>query len=321
MSRSRKIEAEAASWLARKHGSGWSTDDQQELDLWLGESFSNKAAYWRLEEGWRQADRVAALGMSPQYEGGLFFRLEKSWKPVALAASLALAGYVGMTQLGSITEPPSAKGQQITTELGARKLVELPDGSNIELNTATMVRAAITSKNREIWLEKGEAFFDVRHSKSMPFVVHAGPRTITVLGTKFSVRRDADKVTVAVLSGRVKLTRSGDLEDSGTMQVAAGSIAVTEPNAAIVTEGTSEAVQAELAWREGQLVFRNDTLAEAAAEFNRYNRRKLVVTGKAAQLKIGGSFKASNVDGFVRLLRDAYGLNVASNDSEVRVTD
>ena len=63
------------------------------------------------------------------------------------------------------------------------------------------------------------------------------------------------------------------------------------------------------------------TLSEAAAEFNRYNDRKMVVSGKAAELKISGSFKASNEDGFGRLLRDAYGLNVVANDNEVRVTD
>jgi transmembrane sensor len=106
-----------------------------------------------------------------------------------------------------------------------------------------------------------------------------------------------------------------------SFNVPAGSIAVTQANATLVTEETPTTVQAELAWRDGQLIFRNDTLAEAAAEFNRYNDRKLVVTGKAAQLKIGGSFKASNVDGFSRLLRDAYGLNVTSSGTEVVVTE
>jgi transmembrane sensor len=320
MSNARHIESQAANWLSRRDGSDWSVEDQESLDRWLGDSFAHKAAYWRLEEGWRRADRVASLGMAPQYMGGARHLFEKSWKPLAMAASLALVSLVGIGQLGIINPPEAPQGQQIATQIGGRKLVQLADGSNIELNTATLVRAAVTKQSREIWLEQGEAFFDVLHSETIPFVVHAGPKTVTVLGTKFSVRREGDKVTVAVLSGRVRVTETSATEQSGTMQVAAGSIAVTEPNAALVTEDAPATVQAELAWREGQLIFRNDTLAEAAAEFNRYNEKKLIVSGDAAQLKIAGSFKASNIDGFVRLLRDAYGLDVTTNDGQVRVT-
>ena len=199
--------------------------------------------------------------------------------------------------------------------------LRLADGSSIELNTATLIRAAVSEEKREVWLERGEAFFDVRHSDKLPFVVHAGPKTVTVMGTKFSVRIDGNKVTVAVLDGRVKVAEAGEAEQSAATLVPAGAIVVTEPDATLLSEQAPTTVQAELAWREGQLIFRNDTLAEAAAEFNRYNERKLVVTGKAAELKIGGSFKASNVDGFARLLRDAYGLNVEASEAQVRVTE
>lgn len=67
------------------------------------------------------------------------------------------------------------------------------------------MRASVTTRQREVWLEKGEAFFDVAHNEGVPFVVHTGDRQVTVLGTKFAVRRDGDKVTVTVLQGRVRL--------------------------------------------------------------------------------------------------------------------
>ena len=127
-------------------------------------------------------------------------------------------------------------------------------------------------------------------------------------------------MTVAVVEGRVRISGAGAGEQSSSALVPAGSIAVTEPNTTLLTATALVSVQAEMAWRGGQLVFRNDTLAEAAAEFNRYNERKLVVTGEATQIKIGGSFKASNVEGFARLLRDVYGLNVEISNEEVRIT-
>lgn len=73
------------------------------------------------------------------------------------------------------------------------------------MNTATIVRTASRANGREAWLGKGEAYFNIAHRPDQPFVVHAGPRTVTVLGTRFIVRRDGEKVTVAVLSGRVRI--------------------------------------------------------------------------------------------------------------------
>lgn len=319
MSNARLIESRAARWLARRESDSWSDKDQKALERWLNEGFANKAAFWRLEEGWRRADRVAALGLAPQYDGGFKHRINQVWKPLAIAASLALVTLAGVTQLTH--QPVNLPGEQIETKVGGHKVVQLADGSSIELNTATVVRAAVTGEHREVWLENGEAFFDVRHSDQVPFVVHAGPKTVTVIGTKFSVRRESNKITVAVLQGRVSVTEAQPTDRSAATLVPAGSIAISEANATLVTEDAPVSVQSEMAWRHGLLIFRNDTLAEVAAEFNRYNERKIRVDGDVAQLKIGGSFKASNVDGFSRLLRDAYGLNVATTDAEVRVTD
>jgi transmembrane sensor len=320
MSKAGHIESEAADWLVRRESDGWSGEDQDALDRWLDEGFANKAAFWRLEEGWNRADRIAALGPAQQ-SGGFRRNSGRLVKPLALAASLALVTLVGVIQLGFLGDPAGPRGQQITTGVGGHKVVQLSDGSSIELNTASVVTAAVTDESREVWLEKGEAFFDVRHSEAFPFIVHAGAKTVTVLGTRFSVRRDGERVTVAVLQGKVRVTEAAATDRSSATVIPAGSMAVTEANATLVTEDAPVAVQAELAWREGQLVFRNDTLAEAAAEFNRYNERKLVVTGEAANLKIGGSFKSSNVDGFSRLLRDAYGLNVEATANRVTVTE
>ena len=68
-------------------------------------------------------------------------------------------------------------------------------------------------------------------------------------------------------------------------------------------------------------MFDHTTLAEAAEEFNRYNRKRLVVESAAAQIRIGGSFEAANVDGFVRLLHDTFGLNVAESEGQILVSE
>jgi transmembrane sensor len=68
------------------------------------------------------------------------------------------------------------------------------------------------------------------------------------------------------------------------------------------------------------LVFNQQTLADAADQFNRYNTRKIVVEGAARHIRIGGSFKAQNVDVFVLLLHRGFGLSVDDQGERVVVS-
>jgi transmembrane sensor len=82
-------------------------------------------------------------------------------------------------------------------------------------------------------------------------------------------------------------------------------------------ESLSE-TQEQLAWRTGILMFRDQTLAEAAAEFNRYNERKIVISDPGvADLRIEGNFRATNVDAFVRLLENGFPVHATESDSQV----
>jgi transmembrane sensor len=62
-----------------------------------------------------------------------------------------------------------------------------------------------------------------------------------------------------------------------------------------------------LEWRDGLLVFHDTSLRDAAAEFNRYNRRKIVIADeRVAKLRVGGHFRWDNADAFVRLLERGF---------------
>ncbi|WP_348635604.1 FecR domain-containing protein, partial [Sphingobium sp. Sx8-8] len=84
---------------------------------------------------------------------------------------------------------------------------------------------------------------------------------------------------------------------------------------------SEERVENALAWRDGMLSFDQAPLTDVVAEFNRYNRTRLVVTDvQAGKIPIGGSFQASSVDSFTRLLRDAYGLKIERDDETVKIS-
>ncbi len=184
----------------------------------------------------------------------------------------------------------------------------------------------MTPERREVWLDRGEAYFEVAHAANRPFVVHAGSRTITVLGTKFSVRRDGNRVIVSVLEGRVRVDRSDvrgqdNGESASSATITGGDVALADGASTLVTASSAERVQHALSWREGMLMFDQSTLADAAAEFNRYNRRQIIIADpQTASIRIGGTFRATNVDVFVRLLREAYGLRIEVRGDEARIS-
>jgi len=153
-------------------------------------------------------------------------------------------------------------------------------------------------------------------------VVFAGPRTITVLGTKFSVRRDGNRVSVSVIEGRVRVDYGGTTSTTRpAATIGIGDTAVSDGDSTIVASGSIEQVERTMSWRRGMLTFNNATLADAAAEFNRYNTRKIqILDDQAAQVRIGGTFEATNVDAFVRLLREAYGVKVEVESRAVKIS-
>jgi transmembrane sensor len=311
MTRSQEIEAQAAEWLMRREQPEWSQADQVALAGWLDESMSHKAAFWRLEHTWQVADRIGALSardIAPRpRRRGLPL---KWWQASALAASLLVAiAFIGLHSRPVLSPQPSV--DTFDTGIGGYRIIPLVDGSRVELNTATVLRTLISRQRRDVWLDRGEAFFEVAHIEGTAFVVHAGPRMITVVGTEFSVRRDGEKVTVAVVKGRVRVEDTTRGESSGATMVTPGDVAIGLGASTLVISKPVAAVEDKLSWRDGRLVFNGSSLAEVADDFNRYNRQQLLISDPSvAAIRISGTFKASNVEAFVRLLKEAYGLKV-----------
>lgn len=93
MGGARGLEERAARWLIRREEPEWTLTDQAALDAWLSDSSAHKATYWRLEHGWRQADRIASLGVRATAQR---YALPKGWRFLALAVAL-LVGLMAPT--------------------------------------------------------------------------------------------------------------------------------------------------------------------------------------------------------------------------------
>ncbi|MFT4198518.1 MAG: FecR domain-containing protein, partial [Pseudoxanthomonas sp.] len=190
--------------------------------------------------------------------------------------------------------------------VGQLRQVSLADGSQATLSSGSRIEVALRRGRRDIALDAGEAVFHAAKDPDRPFVVSAGARRVTAVGTVFAVRRDGQDLRVVVTEGLVRLDADPDGAGPSTL-LPAGSIALAGPHGVLVRSVPLAQAQQTLDWQRGLLRFDDVPLAEAVAEFNRYSARPLVIGDDAAgALRVGGSFQWANSEGFVRLLERGF---------------
>lgn len=315
----RQIEHDAAAWLARRDAGPWGEAEQAALEAWLEAATAHRVAWLRLQAAWEQSARLRALDTParaapapglPDLREVRFAARDRA-RPrrrriggaaLALAACLVLAWGLGGYR-GAFDAAPTRHYQ---SALGQTRQVALADGSQVTLGSASRIAVRLARTRREIVLEDGEAFFAVAHDRQRPFVVAAGARQAVAVGTRYAVRRDGEALRVVVTEGTVRLDTPAAAGDAATL-LPAGSIAEADARGVRVRRPGVAAAERLLDWRNGLLAFRDTPLNEAVAEFNRYNRRQLVVAdARAGALRVGGQFRWDNLDGFVRLLEQGF---------------
>jgi transmembrane sensor len=300
------VEHQAADWFDKKHFWPWTDAEEAAFSAWLAQSPAHEIAYWRLEAGWTRAERMAAL---KQPRGAT----ESLRRRVLSGATRAAAVLTVLALLGLGLGLPSKTQEEIySTPIGVHRIVRLTDGSTIELNTNTRLKVLSGGKGRQVKLEKGEAFFNIKHDAAHPFVVHVAGRKVTDLGTKFILRLDSDKRLVMTLTeGRARLdaTTSDQVHRQATLEP--GDVAIATDVALRLKKSAQRDVVRELGWREGKLIFDHTTLADAVAQFNRYNTQQLRINDpEIAARTVSGTFQTTNTSDFASLARDVLGLKL-----------
>jgi transmembrane sensor len=237
-------------------------------------------------------------------------RLARWWPALGLAASLALvAGLAWRRGAAPGTDTPS----RYETVVGVQQKIGLPDGSELQLNTDSAVSIRFDAQKRWVKLERGEAFFRVKKDATRPFIVAAGRAEARVLGTAFVVRWRETGTEVLVSEGKVRFgaTPASGVNLGANMHAVLGTGA-TAPTVKVLEPAE---VARRLAWQDGRLEFKDTPVSEAVAEFNRYNRRRLVVRDAATGVvPIGGAILADNLAGFVGVL-ETFGVVVVDQDA------
>ncbi|WP_163322775.1 FecR family protein [Draconibacterium mangrovi] len=251
------------------------TKEKASVRHWINESDENREMYSDLQEIWLATGdhneyntEKAILKFKDEIhqEQKKSYRIGEILKYAAIAVlllSLPFIYYLGKQQ--NLTEPTFTT---ITCALGDKSTVTLPDGSLVYLNSGSELRFNndFHQDYREVEIE-GEAYFQVEKNKEIPFRVEAGDITVEVLGTEFNLKAYPEENTI-----------STTLVEGSVQIKSASQQAIMKPNQKIVFDKESNKmtlhnlkdVDPETEWKEGRLVFRNESLGDLELKLERW---------------------------------------------------
>jgi len=291
----------------------WTDADEAELQAWLSADPRREGVLLQMQASW-----IAFDGSVQEWKGGKdvassrFARFDRraliAGGGTALAASL----------VGGLIWARSARSYQ--TEIGEIRRVPLEDGSVAAINTKSKIEVKLAETRREVLIDEGEAWFQVAKDASRPFVVAAGRIRAQAIGTAFSVRKRDTGADIIVTEGTVDAWADG--AEGAKIRLAAGESAFVANNAGMTRLSYApNSSDGPLAWRAGKIELVGESLENAAAEFNRYNRRQIIIDDPAVGAELfDGVFRIDDPEGFGLAVKNSLNVPVdLSSASQIRI--
>jgi transmembrane sensor len=221
------LEEEACQWIVKFESDNEpSTQDIEQLNVWLSKSPVHKETLLRLSKTWCNMDIMSGLMVPLGYSlkpkrsklksyalkrlpfiTGIICVFNKEtmmlFRPLILPALIVIM-MLNLTFFWPNLIPELPNNMYITS-IGEHSTHTLEDGSVLTLNSNSQVEVYYTLSKRVINLLTGEAHFDVVSDPNRPFEVYAGNRMIKAVGTAFSVYRLENNIEVLVTEGNVDL--------------------------------------------------------------------------------------------------------------------
>ncbi len=305
---SEQLNDQAAAWVARMDAADWSAVEEAELAQWLAQDKRCPGALLHAQALWLSVAPVSA---------GVLLAAEKRLMP-RRAFVLGGGGLIAASLAGMLFW--NRASSVFRTGVGEIRQVPLADGSSTAINTASEIEITLSKGRRDVRLTKGEAWFKVAKDPTRPFIVEAGDIRVRAVGTAFSVRRREEGADILVTEGVVEAWAGESRRP--LLRLTAGQRAYIGNDSEVRLDAdTPSIVDRTLAWRQGSIDLDGDTLASAVNEFNRYNRRKLVLVDTSlASRQFDGTFRTDDPEAFAQAVGTLFSVPIdLSDEGDIRI--
>jgi transmembrane sensor len=320
---------EASDWIA-KLDRNLTKSEKKQLAHWLSVDVSNIEVLFEVAQMWDKMDDLSRLSdIFPQTD----VKQKQTRNTIAaIAASFVVALTLMLYQSGSYLSPFGHSTSSIVamqasyqTNIGESNTINLPDNSKVVLNTNSFVQVKYTQNSRIIELLRGEIHIDVAHDTSRPLSVIAGGKVIQAVGTAFNVEMRSERVELIVTDGKVLVaqkdtTVEDDIEQmakrlpQNSMSISKGEqvdLDISGNNQEKVQKADPIEIAANLSWRQGNIIFRGESLVEAMLEISRYTdiQFELADDDELQKVQVAGLFKTGDVTGLLDVLTRNFNIS------------
>ncbi|MEJ7935488.1 FecR domain-containing protein [Sphingobium sp. AN558] len=304
-----QIRAEAAAWLSRLQGQQTPELTKKAFRAWFDEDEAHRNAFGTATEIWDILPG-AVLFEIPQEPGE---RPPQQRRVMLFALAAAILAMIGIGYAWLTPQPTI-----YATALGRQETILLSDGSRVDLNSDSQITMLYGSQERRLRLDRGEAMFHVRKDPHRPFIVVSGDERVRALGTTFVVRRLPRGSVVTLTHGRVEIARAQGMRQVALAVLSPGERATISPRAGVFVDRPQ--IDIVTAWRNGEVIFEDASLMEAAGEMNRYaGSKSLVVDASVATLRISGIFGIDELEQFAIAAATLHQLRIERQGGEIRL--
>lgn len=337
------VEQAAADWIARLDR-GLTPEESVAFAAWEAADSRHVAELARLQATWRAldtADESPEIMQIAHELSGTALPTDTPGRNARLVMTFGMAAalLIGVFVWRAVERPGTgARHHSYRVVPSEAQQLTLIDGTVVQVKAGSAVEPAFSASERRVRLVQGEAYFTVAHDPARSFVVMVGDVAVRAVGTAFNVRLEAVSMEVLVTEGKVRIddsVRGRNILDNAsaapqphreatdaaveqhvpaseapTPVLGAGQRVVidTQTCAPIARETAKPAdLERMRTWQSTQFVFDHTPLGDAVAAFNSFNRIQVVLGEPSlATRRLGGTFRADNIDAFVRLLETGF---------------
>ncbi|MFP3517400.1 FecR family protein [Pseudomonas sp. SIMBA_077] len=293
------VAEQAVSWLVEMQGGALSPRRHQAWEHWL-------SAHSEHQRAWEHIQRVnqRLRGLSSPLAHAALNAPKSSSRRHALKLLLLLGAGSALTYGLRDQLPITPLLADYSSPVGQRRNLQLQDGSQLQLNTASSIDVTFNAQQRVIRLLKGEMHL-VAAQDSRPLQILTADGLLQPQAARLNVRQFTDRTELAVFGGRVALTPAAHTASAlwvqANQQVSFNRQAWNPPQALDAGSG---------AWTDGMLVAAHMRLEDFLAELARYRRGQLNCDPNVANLLISGTYPLDDSERILNLLQASLPVRV-----------
>ncbi len=293
----------AALWLARLDSG---SADMAEFEAWRSADPRNAAAFARIAGVTYKLDQLKPLMPRAEAKTRSLRR-----RHLFIISGLAAAA-AGAAAFSIFTARASA-----STAVGQRKMIDLPQGGRLDLNTNSEASWRFTDQAHTVWLERGELALTLP-AGSPPCELLGGRSVVRLASGTVNARLRDRTMDITVLAGACSANTVAGVFQKSTRApviVKEGEAVLVRSDDLRIRPVATEDIGFISGWRQDEVVLNGQTLDVAIDEYNRYLPHKIVIVDpQLSGIRLGGRFATHDPKDFLAALTSSFDIHVSHGD-------